>query len=221
MSDIEDYQNLVTSEHAGQPNFNAMIGVDVSTQVQVQALFQEMLTLFNLSTPPVGNQLDIIGQWVGVSRNVSIPITGVFFSWDSTVTLGWDSGIWQNPGASTITSLPDSVYLTLILATIASNNWNGIIEGAYAIWAILFPNLNLLIQDNQDMTMVVALQGYPLDALTLALLEGGYLALKPEGVEILEYIVPSDTNPLFGWDLDNAYVQGWDTGSWGIELAGT
>lgn len=223
MNTAQTYLNLITSEHQNQPNFSAMVSFGVATMVQVQALMAQMSgPLFDLSTPPVGNQLDIIGQWAGVSRNVNIPITGILFTWDGITADGWGFGVWssaENP--SSITVLPDGAYLSLILAKIAANQWNGTTEGAYAVWAVAFPQYNLLIQDNQNMSFAIAIQGMPLDSLTLALLTGGYIPLRPEGVEITEYIVPVDTNPLFGWDLDTTFVQGWGTGSWGAEYPPT
>ena len=71
------------------------------------------------------------------------------------------------------------------------------------------------------MSFSIAIQGAVPDSLTLALLVGGYLPLKPEGVEITEYIVPVNTGPLFAWDVQNSTMQGWDDGSWGQELAPT
>lgn len=222
MSTQQDYINLITSEHRDKPNFVAMVGDDVSPMVQVQALLASMIPIFDIDNAPVGNQLDIIGQWVGVSRNLAIPITGVFFSWDGADDIGWDFGVWQDPANPTaVTILPDDVYLTLIRARIAANHWDGTTEGAYAIWAILFPHIVLLIQDNQNMSFAIAIQGTVPDSLTLALLTGGYLPLKPEGVRISGYFIPVDTGPLFGWDIENSYLQGWDEGSWSVETAPT
>lgn len=219
----QDYLNLITSEHAAQPKFTAMVGQCVSPMVQIQTLLSSMIVLFDLGTPPVGNQLDIIGLWVGVSRNVVIPITGVLFSWDDTVMDGWDAGIWSGADNPTsITVLPDDAYLTLILARIAANRWDGTTEGAYAIWEIVFPQLTLLIQDEQNMSFDVGIIG-PLDSLTFALLTQGYLPLKPEGIRINNYFTlpPPGTGAFFAWDSDSPSLQGWDSGSWAIETPGT
>ena len=222
---VQNYLSLITSEHSDKPNFIAMIAAFVSPMVQVQALMQSMQALggiFDLSTPPVGNQLDIIGQWVGASRYLEVPVTGVFFTWDDTSADGWDYGIWQSPqNDEALTVLPDDVYLTVILAKIAANNWDGTTEGAYAIWEILFPNYTLLIQDNENMSYAVGIQGTPLDSLTQALLTGGVIPLRPEGILISEYFVPIDTNAFFGWDIENTNIKGWDEGSWAVELAPT
>ena len=147
-----------------------------------------------------------------------MPVSGIFLTWDGTAALGWDSGIWQDVENSTaLTVLPDDFYLTLINAKIAANHWDGTTEGAYTIWSALLPGINILIQDNCDMTFNLCVQGTVPSPLTIALLTEGYLPLRPEGVLIWECILPVDTNPLFGWDIDITAVQGWDAGSWGSE----
>lgn len=222
--ETQDYLDLVTSEYKNQPNFNAMLEFMVAVQVRVQALLTQMVTtLFDLSTPPVGDQLDIIGEWVGVSRRVKIPISGVYFSWDGTdSSVGWDFGTWQpEEQPFVVTVLPDDAYLNLILAKIAANNWDGTTTGAYAIWAKVFPQFRILIQDNCDMTYAMAIVGGIVDSLTLALITGGYIQLRPEGVRITEYFVSIDTNPSFCWDIENDTLKGWDEGSWLKELSPT
>lgn len=221
---VDDYKNLVTSEYTQQPNFMAMIAFLVAFSVQVQTLFDEMIgALFDLDTPPVGDQLDIIGQWVGVSRVVNVPVTGVYFTWDDTTPYtGWDYGSWQPATAPTaITILPDDVYLTLIRSTIAANNWDGTTTGAYLIWAQVFPQYRILIEDNCNMTFDLGIVGGIIDSLTLVLITSGYIQLRPEGVRINKYFVAVDTNPAFCWDVENGVGKGWDEGSWLRELAPT
>jgi hypothetical protein len=218
---IDDYLNLITSAWRQKPNFTAMISLDVSVQVRVQSLLASMIPLFDVDLA-VGDQLDIIGQWVGISRNVTIPIAGVYFSWDGLYTVGWDYGVWQGdqtPGSVTV--LPDDVYRTLIKAKIAANSWNGTTDGAYAIWDALFTTVTILIQDHQNMSYDLIFVGGIVDSLTLALIEGGYIPLKPEGVRVNNYFVPIDSGPLFGWDLETDFIDGWDTGSWARELGPT
>ncbi len=216
---VDDYLSLMTSEYVGQPKFAATISTDVGIQVQVQQLLASMIPIFDIDTPPVGAQLDIIGQWVGVSRNVAIPISGAYFEWDSVSYLnGWDYGTWQPSGApSQVTQLPDDAYLTLIKAKIASNNWDGTTNGAYAIWDSLFSTIKIFILDRQNMSYDMAIIGGTIDTLTLALITGGYIQLRPEGVKINNYFVSIDSNPVFAWDLDTPLLQGWDLGSWAVQ----
>ena len=223
MMNVQDYLNLIPSANANQPDFTAVITANVSIAVQVQQLLASMIPIFDLDTPPVGNQLDIIGQWVGISRNVNIPLAGIFFTWDSTNAEGWDYGVWTaQADATTLTVLPDDAYLTLIKAKIAANAWDGTTNGAYTIWNALFTNFTILIQDYQNMTYAMAFVGGIVDTLTLALITGGYIPLRPEGVEITNYFIgPPSGGPVFAWDCDATYLQGWDTGSWATEVAPT
>ena len=180
-----------------------------------------MISLFDVDLA-IGDQLDIIGQWVGITRNVNVPIDSVYFSWDEDYTLGWEFGTWQPSNApASVTSLPDDAYRVLIKAKIAANHWLGTIEDAYKVWDSVFSNITILIQDNQNMTMNLAIVGGIVDSLTLALITGGYIPLKPEGVGIAEYFIPVNTGPLFGWDIENNYIKGFDEGSWARELKPT
>lgn len=66
------------------------------------------------------------------------------------------------------------------------------------------------------MTMQVCLAGKIPNALLLALLGGGYLPVKPAGVS-LEYLITSvDDAPLFGFDVDNEFIGGFDRGAIGV-----
>jgi hypothetical protein len=217
---LQEYIDLITSEYAGQPDFKAVMTANLSVPVRVKDLMASMIALFDLDTPPVGDQLDIIGKWVGVSRNIPVPISGVLFEWDSaSYANGWDYGIWQGSGGPTqITTLPDDVYLTLIKAKIASNNWNGTTNGAYEIWDRLFSTIRILILDRQNMSYDMAIVGGVIDTLTLALITGGYIQLRPEGVKINNYFVSIDSNPVFAWDLDTPLQKGWDQGSWANQV---
>lgn len=218
---VEQYLDLITSQFREQPKFTAMISSDVGVPVQVQELLAAMIPLFDVDTA-AGDQLDIIGLWVGISRDVRIPIPGVYFSWDADYTLGWEYGTWQPSNEPTeVTVLPDDAYRTLIRAKIAANRWDGTTDGAYEIWDALFTDTTILIQDNQDMSYDLAVVGGVIDSLTLALITGGYIPLKPEGVRVREYFVSVDTYPAFGWDVESEFLGGWDEASWLRELTPT
>lgn len=211
---FDDYLNLITSEYRDQPNYTAMITVDVSIPIQVQNLLTSMIPIFDVDVA-VGNQLDIIGQWVGVSRNIAVPIDNVYFTWDGDFTLGWDYGTWQPSDLPTsVTSLPDDVYRTLVKAKIAANHWDGTTDGAYAIWDAIFTTFTILIKDNQDMSYDLGFVGGIVDSLTVAIITGGYIPLKPEGVRVNEYFFSVDTNLVFSWDVESSVLGGWDEASW-------
>ena len=222
MANQNDYLDLIPSANRQKAKFIAMVKQGVAVPVHIQNLLLSMIEKFDVEHA-VGDQLDIIGQWAGVSRNVSIPVAGVYFSWDGTDPyLGWDFGSWADSlQPTTITTLPDDAYRTLIRARIAANSWDGTTEGAYAIWDEVFPTITILIQDYQNMSYDMAFVGGIIDALTLALLTGGYIPLKPEAIRINNYITPVDDSPLFAWDTESDFLAGWDAGSWGRETPAT
>ncbi|MEK6319934.1 MAG: DUF2612 domain-containing protein, partial [Burkholderia gladioli] len=95
MADLDDYTSLITSEHQPQPRFMALVGALVSPLVDQMNVVASMPALFDLDNA-VGDQLDKVGEWVGLSRQVSTPLTGVYFSFD-IVDLGFDQGTWKGP----------------------------------------------------------------------------------------------------------------------------
>lgn len=219
---LSQYTSLITSEHNEKPRFIAMVSLLGQWAVDRQNMLASIPGLFDIDDA-VGQQLDWVGQWVGISRNLSIPLTGVYFSFD-TAGLGFDQGTWLGPFDPTtgLVSLPDNAYRTLLYAVIAANNWDGTVPGAYTAWNTIFEPLgySILIEDGQDMTMTVALIGPTPDAVTLALFTGGYLNLRPAGVGITFYYTQSVPNvPIFGFDAENSSISGFDVGAWAVSVA--
>ena len=217
---IETYLNLITSEHRDKPKFEATITAGVSPFAKIQDVLNGLPADFDIDTA-TGVQLDAVGVWIGRSRRIDTPLVGVYFAWDDLASDGWESGIWKGPfdPDSGLVDLPDDSYRVLLKAKIAANSWDGTIPGAYAIWATVFTNSQLVIQDNQDMSMVVGIAGQPLSIVDQALLTNGYIPLKPEGVRIQYYAIAPAAGALFAWDTDESTaLAGWDTGQWATEL---
>lgn len=213
--DISKYLALVTSEHRDKAKYIAWLSVLLQPLADIITVVESIPGLFDLNTA-VAAQLDVVGQWVGASRNISVPFGDVYFELDSA-PLGLDMGSMQGPddSLSGLVVLPDSAYRTLIRAKIAQNQWDGTVESAYAIYDTI--GLPVLIQDEGGMHMIFALLGGTPDALTIALLTGGYLTTRPAGVEVDAYYTPGAPNvPYFGLDTDGSGIAGLDTGSFGI-----
>lgn len=214
---VAPYLALITAEHANKPNFVSTVALSCQGSADNQVVLNSLQTIFDLDTA-AGQQLDFLGQWVGVTRNLTESLTGVYFSLDSA-TLGLDQGYLQGPFDPTtgLVSLDDGTYRTLLRAKIASNNWNGSIPDAYTVWDTLFAGTgtSILIQDNGNMTMLMLLTGPIPTPVIQALFEGGYLVLKPAGVGAT-YIVPSVSGaPYFGLDVENSAIAGLDVGAFG------
>lgn len=216
----DQYITLITSEHFDKPRFVDTVGAGIDPLAQLQNVLFGLPADFDIDTA-VGVQLDALGIWIGRSRRIDAPLVGVYFTWDDVASDGWGSGIWkgQFDPDSGLVDLPDDSYRILLKAKIAANSWDGTIPGAYAIWATVFTDSQLIIQDNQDMSMVVGIAGQPLSIVDQALLTNGYIPLKPEGVRVQYYAIAPAEGSLFAWDVaSSTALAGWETGQWAIEL---
>lgn len=212
---LSDYTRKITSEHSAQPEFMAAVSALLQPFVDGIGTVAAMPTSFDLDQA-IGAQLDVLGLWIGISRTLRIPLTGVYFSFD--VHPGLDEGTFFTPFDDTtqLTTLDDTTYRKLLKVKIGNNHWDGTIPGAYAFLNPILGNDNTVIQDNGDMSMLLGVIGAePLDAVTTALLENGYLDAKPVGVRITDYVTPSvPGDPFFGFDVENSTISGLDVGAW-------
>lgn len=222
---MSKYTELITNYHAVRPLFSQHVDLSTRPLTDVSAALGGLLTAFDIDTA-VGQQLDILGLWIGRSRYVAIPISGIFFSWD-TDGLGYDQGVWQGPydPDTGFTALSDETYRVILKAKIAINNWNGQNDTLPPILdaALAGSGIRMQIVDRQDMTIGVwVFPEVDISQVSLELIAAirqGYLTVKAAGVwagsiEIPSVETPSEGNRFFGFDMDNEYIAGFDTGSW-------
>jgi len=211
------YLDLITSQHR-KPKFSAMIEGVAHPFAAGAAATDHLPTDFDLDGA-IGAQLDVVGQWVGRSRYIDTPIPNTWFSFDSD-RRGFDRGVWFQPYDSEqgIVRLDDETYRLIIRAKIAANHWDGTTEGARAVLDPVFSGTGSLIvlDDKQDMSAIYGIAGALPIPLYVALLSAGYIALKPSGVEINYLITSPPGAPLFGFDVQNEFVAGFDAGAFGI-----
>lgn len=212
-ANITDLLNLITSEHRQRPNYISFVSIFLQGMADIRAVAESLTEAFDLDTA-VGVQLDQVGEWIGRTRALRVPISGVYFSWDVDGQ-GWDEAVWYQTGdpTSNIVSLPDEQYRLYLQVVAQANEWDGTIPEAERLYAILFAPGGVIVIDNQDMSMDLALFGILPDTLTLALFEGGYLDLRPAGVRINQYIIPTAPGPLFGFDIENSAIAGFGVGN--------
>lgn len=222
---MSKYTDLITNYHAGKPLFFQHVDLSTRPLTDVSNSLNSLITAFDIDTA-VGVQLDILGEWIGRSRIVSVPISGIYFSFD-TDGLGWDQGVWQGPfdPDSGYTALSDETYRVILKAKIAINNWDGTNDSLPQILdtALAGSGLRMQIVDNQDMT--ISIWVFPevdisqVSLELIAAIKQGYLTVKAAGVwggsiEIPAVETPSEGNRFFGFDMENDYIAGFDDGSW-------
>ncbi len=147
---ITPYLDLVTWQHQ-KPKYLETIVQTIRGHAQGIELLVNLYELFGIDTA-VGVQLDMVGQWVGVTRYIETSIENIFFSWDD-YKVGWEQGVWWSPylPTSEFFRLDDEHYRFLLRARIVSNHWDGTIPGAYEAWNTLFgpEDYHIIIQDGR------------------------------------------------------------------------
>jgi hypothetical protein len=184
---IDYYMNLVTSQYRNSPNFLNWLQSTLQKVNDETEIVDQLTVFFDIDTA-IGKQLDILGQVIGQVRQVNFQPTD---------------------GSSSI--LSDTEYRVLLKAKIIKNQWKGQIEGLSETWKALFPNGDIIITDNQDMTMNVIIAGNT-SLLTRDLVRNGYIVPKPEGVRVNYFF---SEVPIFAYDIeDNGFFAGYDKGNW-------
>lgn len=226
---MSKYTDLITNYHSQKPLFVDHIDLITRPLTDVAGAMTALITEFDIDEA-IGVQLDILGKWIGRTRVVSQPISGIYFSFD-TDGLGFDQGVWQGPydPDAGFTNLSDETYRIILKAKIAINHWNGTNETLPAILdtALTGSGLKMQIVDNQDMTISVWV--FPEVDISTVLLEliaairQGYLTVKAAGVwagdiQTPSIETPSTGNKFFGFDMDNDYIAGFDSGAWEKKL---
>lgn len=183
---MQYYINLFTSQYQMSPKLLAWQQVLMQPIDDLATCIQTFNVQYDLDFA-VGNQLDILGQLLGVARKVT----------------------FQPTSGSPI--LNDSDYRTLLYATRANDLWDGKTSSIYNIWRSIFPAGNIIINDNQDMTAVITATG-TFSSIQTDLINHGLIVPRPEGV-LYQYAI-GQAGPLFGFDTNNASISGFDTGKW-------
>lgn len=151
---IRDYTDLTTID---KPKFNALVESVLSPIISGGGVIESFDLAFLLDNA-VGEQLDIIGEIVGVSRLIPfVPTVGD-------------------------REMSDDEYRVILMFGIAKNNWDGSIDGVYkALQGVFGDNLPIAYVDNQNMTIDVQVYG-SLSSRMIELMSASDVLLVPMGV---------------------------------------
>lgn len=255
-NDIRHYLDRIPPHHADLPNFMAMIEAVLQPFVDAQAVLASLPQAYDLDDA-VGVQLDRVGERVGRTRDISVPITSIWFSFSDPLR-GFSLGVWKGPYSdqTAVNSLDDDVYRKLLRAKIASNKWDGTVEGAQAALDIFFddPETHVFVVDESvdlqsvayfgfsqgvaggfghgiwkgssdpdaypdraNMAMTIGVSGKIPPLVFLFLLAQDLIAIKPEAVSVKYAVSSVNRTPLFGFGVQNDFISGFGSGSWGVE----
>lgn len=207
------YLTLITSEYQLTVEYKAWLQAFLQIVSEINACADSLVPAFDLDIA-VGVQLDILGQIVGVTRQVTFQVVygnlpAFGFDLNNASVAGFDTGFWSG---LTTPILDDATFRILIKAKIAQNSWDGQISSIAPIWQTLFPGGSIIVQDNQNMTATVFLAG-TFTTILQDLIINGLIVPRPEGV-MYTYVFAK--LPIFGFDQNNTFSAGFDTGFWAI-----
>lgn len=218
---IDRYMELPTWEHR-RPKFLEILRFLIQPLVDMQnEAYVTSTRKYNVDFS-TGYELDVIGKWVGITRDIYPPIQDVYITWD-TPGLGWDQGRWHKYGAIVVgvTQLPDDIYRILIKAKIAANHWDGTVDSIYTIWNSIFGyEIFAGVVDHQDMSMDLILALETDDAMLKTVIKNEKIPLRPAGVKVNYIFTVRDpegnAKAVFYWDrVETKSVSGvWDSAGW-------
>lgn len=220
MRATSEYTALITPFFKDSPNYTAMIAAVCAPLSELQAFLASVPPAFDLDQA-IGAQLDIDGLWIGRSRVIRIPIPPPWFSFDDTRRC-FDRAPWYVPGitpGNTYTSLDDDTYRRLLRAKIAANFWDGTAESAQEILNIFFSIYStsyIFVEDCGDMSMSICVAGSLPNIVDLEIIDQDLIPLKPQGVALNKYVTSVNGDALFGFDVNNVKIKGFDAGAWGV-----
>ena len=181
------YLNLIPSEHRLSPNFINWLTFGIQKLQDDNSSALDIINAFDLDTA-TGAQLDIIGNLIGCSRQLDF-----------------------QPRANISSVLDDTYYRILLRARIVWNQWKGTLSELYTAWQVIFPNGNLLILDNQDMSIDIVVSG-DFSVMERELINNGLIVPKAEGVRINYIIIAQNADvPIFSYGYDNEFLGGYTT----------
>lgn len=160
---MSKYTELISNYHASKVLFPQHVDLSTRPLIDINTSLNSLVLAFDIDTA-VGKQLDILGEWIGRSRRVNTPLSGIYFAFD-TINLGFDQGIWQGPYDSDdgLLDLSDDIYRLVLKIKIGINSWNGQNDTLPEIInsAIEGSGIRIAIVDNQDMSISLWILGDP------------------------------------------------------------
>lgn len=214
MADIDDaityYKDLLLYQYINAPKAYATIGV-LANGALVDLLPIELNDAFNLETAQ-GPQLDILGEYIGFSRNVSIPVSRNYFAFEDSdtpygglygltdydTTLNNDSFFYSyNDASGSSATLNDDEYRILLKLKAYTNRSNHSLGEINDFIYSLFGS-DLTMVDNFDMSIEYYVN--PSIAGIISIAKDNEFLPKPMGVAINFLLPVADFDILFSFD---------------------
>jgi len=167
--DINTYLNLIPTNNFRKPKYMGFVDAVLTHMISLGCTSESIKNAFDVKNA-AGDQLDIIGELVGVKRVLSVV---------------------PSVGSS---ELDDDEYRLAISLKVAKNEWDGTNEGMVKAYKeVLGDQYNISVVDNQDMSISVNF-GSDLSMRSAEILANNHLLLIPAGVRC-RIVIYSDDVP--------------------------
>jgi len=193
MQSIQSYLNMITSQYQNSPKFLEWLRAVLLIIDDIAVCANAMPDYFDIDKA-VGVQLDVIGIILGQLRTLQF-----------------------QPTDGSPAQLDDATYRKVLKLKTLTNYWDGSAGEIYLAWKTVFPDVDLVVTDNQDMTATVVFTG-GLSQIVIDMIDQDLIIPRPEGVQY-NFGGTVAVLPIFTYDSDNVYFKGYDEGIWDSSLA--
>ena len=206
---LDDYLGLFTRQHRGKPKLDAWMTALLQPLIDTQIFCGSMDYAFDIDNA-VGVQLDILGEWIGLGRNLYE--TYAYFRYDSGPGFGLGtlegSLGHRSPTPSGNWSFSDDQYRHMLKAKILYNRWDGSASQAASILSYLVGATASVITIH-DSQFILLLPESVADSHK-ALIDAGLFNFKPAGINLatIAYF-----GQVFSFDNTSATCGGFNYGS--------
>lgn len=223
----DDYSDLITQFHIHRPKFHATVRALAQAAVQIGETAASLPEAFDLDSA-IGVQLDAVGKWIGRDRFIPYPLDTFWFSLDDFVR-GLDMAVWKTSYDADYGTyrLADEDFRRLLYAQIGMNYWDGTMETLRAVLLDFYegmandPNTLFFLDDRADGSATLAVSGAHPAPIVRAMLAWPAVRVDVGGIEIRVRMTSVNDAPLFGFDVQNNYVAGFDAGAFGVDPIAT
>jgi len=133
----EDYTKLIAQQHKSNPKFMETLRGFCESAAHVNNVTTALISAFDIDNA-VGDQLDILAEWIGLGRGIPVPIEGFYFELGDAVNptiTGLGYGQWKQEYDTTtkMEFMNDEMFRNVLKSKILANHWTGNHNGAYEI----------------------------------------------------------------------------------------
>lgn len=213
MSTVNFAPDRIYAQYRVHPKTVQWYGITPTLALEICNVYQDIRNTYDIDLS-IGEQLNIIGRLVGVSRNFEKFIAFDSLLWGQTISgslIQW-GGVdtqWESTGKFVTEEVSDDVYKLILKSKISKNNLNTTLDDIVeSIIFITGTDTPIRVIDSEDMSFKVSFQD-ALDDQSRSVLNTFDVVPRPQGVKYNGFV---EYGALIEWGGDE--IQ-WGKDQWG------